>query len=285
MKRAFTLIELLVVIAIIAILAAILFPVFAQAKAAAKAAASLSNAKQQVLSSIMYNGDYDDMFVLGTAIETGNDQVCFGGIGCISTWSWSVQPYMKNAGLFNDPLANKNPSFTGFTQNRIDTWLSNYGYNYVYLSPQLDGSATGRQTGVSATGAANPADTVMVVSKYSTSESNTATGYWFSGNQSMDAAASMPADCATIAQLCFDNWGVGSAFGDASYLGLKTDEAGKNTGGNSFRASKNAVVGFVDGHTKKLSPGALSAGTNWNPTRAASSVTVVDKTKYLWDLE
>jgi prepilin-type N-terminal cleavage/methylation domain-containing protein len=282
LKKAFTLIELLVVIAIIAILAAILFPVFAQAKAAAKATASLSNTKQQQLGAIMYGGDYDDVNVLGTAVNTGNDQICFGGNFCISTWAWSAQPYMKNAGLFSDPLASKNPSFTGIPQNRIDTWLSNYGYNYVYLSSQSD--ATG-QKGVSATAAANPADTVMIVSKYSTTEAVQDGNYWFSGDMSMDAAASMPADCATIPYYCFDNWGVGSAFGDPSVLGLTKDEAGKNTGGNSFRATKNSVVGFLDGHAKKMSPGALAAGTNWTPTTNASSVTVVDRAKYIWDLE
>lgn len=62
-RRGFTLIELLVVIAIIAILAAILFPVFAQAKKAAKKASDLSNIKQLALASVMYSGDYDDIFV------------------------------------------------------------------------------------------------------------------------------------------------------------------------------------------------------------------------------
>jgi len=63
-RSGFTLIELLVVIAIIAILAAILFPVFAQAKVAAKKTACISNEKQQLLGTIMYNGDYDDTCVL-----------------------------------------------------------------------------------------------------------------------------------------------------------------------------------------------------------------------------
>src|ERR1700679_1981484 len=64
MKKAFTLIELLVVIAIIAILAAILFPVFAQAKLAAKKTGSLSNVKEVTLANIMYEGDFDDYFVI-----------------------------------------------------------------------------------------------------------------------------------------------------------------------------------------------------------------------------
>lgn len=94
-NRAFTLIELLVVIAIIAILAAILFPVFAQAKAAAKKTSSLSNLKQTTLGVIMYMGDSDDTFPMGSGY-------CWyyptdGG------WAWDTQPYMKSLSILRDP--------------------------------------------------------------------------------------------------------------------------------------------------------------------------------------
>lgn len=97
MKRAywkgFTLIELLVVIAIIAILAAILFPVFAQAKRAAKGAAAISDAKQLGLAQIMYEGDYDDFFSPVVMSDSWDAQ----------TWSYLVQPYMKDWGVLLDP--------------------------------------------------------------------------------------------------------------------------------------------------------------------------------------
>lgn len=96
-KGAFTLIELLVVIAIIAILAAILFPVFAQAKAAAKKTATLSNIKQLGLGSLMYAGDYDDIFPKAQSLDQYNN-------GWANSWAIVSQPYTKNYGIFRSPL-------------------------------------------------------------------------------------------------------------------------------------------------------------------------------------
>jgi len=107
-KTAFTLIELLVVIATIAILAAILFPVFAQAKAAAKKTASLSNIKQLVLASLMYNNDYDDTFVAQGEPTAANSW------GWQMTWIMHTLPYMKNYGILLDPSdSHTGPSWSG----------------------------------------------------------------------------------------------------------------------------------------------------------------------------
>lgn len=105
MKKGFTLIELLVVIAIIAILAAILFPVFAQAKLAAKQTVNLSNHKELGLAVIMYTNDYDDYFPLAQRYEP-TDTAFFG----TEPWQVSVQPYIKNWGLFQHPLGPSIPT-------------------------------------------------------------------------------------------------------------------------------------------------------------------------------
>lgn len=88
-NAGFTLIELLVVIAIIAILAAILFPVFAQAKVAAKKTADLSNLKQNMMATIMYAGDYEDV------LPHTNWQEDY-------VFAARVLPYTKNKDIFKN---------------------------------------------------------------------------------------------------------------------------------------------------------------------------------------
>jgi len=122
-RRGFTLIELLVVIAIIAILAAILFPVFARARAQARKATGISNLKQIGLGTMMYIQDYDERFPYynwgcHSCNESGNSGAgpradCPLGemsgndprFGSYSAAAWynSVNPYIKNAQLYQDP--------------------------------------------------------------------------------------------------------------------------------------------------------------------------------------
>jgi prepilin-type N-terminal cleavage/methylation domain-containing protein/prepilin-type processing-associated H-X9-DG protein len=123
-RRAFTLIELLVVIAIIAILAAILFPVFAKARAQARKTVGISNLKQIALGTLMYSQDYDEHWPYynwgcmscnesgnGTCNDPGPGHLSgdAAGFGAYSESAWcnSIQPYIKNSQLFQDPSDKK----------------------------------------------------------------------------------------------------------------------------------------------------------------------------------
>jgi prepilin-type N-terminal cleavage/methylation domain-containing protein len=103
--RGFTLIELLVVIAIIAILAAILFPVFAQARDKARQAACLSNVKQIALGISMYRQDWDGCgpFAGWPPGAKGQPNVHSPTSHYEFEWQFTVQPYLKNAGVLRCP--------------------------------------------------------------------------------------------------------------------------------------------------------------------------------------
>ncbi len=93
-STAFTLVELLVVIAIIAILTAILFPVFARARENARRASCLSNLKQIGLAYLQYAGDYDERYPLASQPAAP------------TSWTNTVQPYVKNFQIFRCPNDN-----------------------------------------------------------------------------------------------------------------------------------------------------------------------------------
>jgi prepilin-type N-terminal cleavage/methylation domain-containing protein/prepilin-type processing-associated H-X9-DG protein len=130
----FTLIELLVVIAIIAILAAILFPVFANAREKARQTSCLSNEKQVSLAVLMYVQDNEETYplsfgkypgigwVYGYAHDTPPDWENVDDPFWVKHsqcgWANSIQPYIKNYGVYACPSA--------ATQLR----LSDYGWTY-----------------------------------------------------------------------------------------------------------------------------------------------------------
>jgi prepilin-type N-terminal cleavage/methylation domain-containing protein/prepilin-type processing-associated H-X9-DG protein len=245
-RSGFTLIELLVVIAIIAILAAILFPVFAQAKQAAKKTQSLSNIKQTALASLMYNGDYDDVFVTPGLLAAPD-------YGWKNTWLVLIQPYMKNVDLFKCPGDNytnapteawdvdasgkKNPRFAYIANGVIGgrcgeaTWawdligVINAGRNWFSNASSASG-----------TGIALPAGTIMFATRYkvTTPRYDSAFSQWYTtmiGADGLDQG-SMPGSPN-------GTWGAL----DGNYDGtISTVFAGKSP------------FAFVDGHAAVMKP-------------------------------
>jgi prepilin-type N-terminal cleavage/methylation domain-containing protein/prepilin-type processing-associated H-X9-DG protein len=279
-RRAFTLIELLVVIAIIAILAAILFPVFAQAKLSAKKSSSLSNVKQIGLSAQIYQADYDDYFVLesngdlgpGTSLATQLQA------GTAQTWVLLLQPYMKNMQILVDPAVGDTDAVYGsgplawfYNQERF----SQYGYNYMFLSPWYDCvSALAR----SATSAVAPAETVM----FTTSQRfrTFPNGGYYQANAPGAWPIIAPAPHACI------RWDGTQGSGNWS---MNNGTVGPIT--SSTRATKpygGANVNWVDGHAKFIKDQALAIGTDYSTavyTNAEHGAVINDLSKYLWDLD
>ncbi|RYG43878.1 prepilin-type N-terminal cleavage/methylation domain-containing protein, partial [bacterium] len=151
-RQAFTLIELLVVIAIIAILAAILFPVFAQAKLAAKKSVALSGAKQTALGSIIYAGDFDDMFVPcaifnepgvnnpGANVENPGS----GNFYRVKPFDSILEPYIKSAELWAVP-ADSHPQSTYTSDDWL--WDGKYRGKFIRRSFQMMSNITTVQSG------------------------------------------------------------------------------------------------------------------------------------------
>ncbi len=282
-KSAFTLIELLVVIAIIAILAAILFPVFAQAKASAKMAASLSNTKQEGLALIMYGADYDDTIVHATFWNTGKDPLQFGAGLSFSTWAYTVNPYVKNGDILQDPAGPGTPTMWNSRVLSL-TSFPGYAFNYVWLSPST--GSPGRQGTVSFTAVAASANTVMLVNRGSYADGDGSFwGFDFTAYTTdtplLNTTVETP-DCWTIPQWCASAWGKGgwgSGVKDGNY------DAGYEIGGVSRRVAKGTTVCWVDGHATKPQALSLAKGTNYNPNNTPDQTAITDYNQYPWDTQ
>jgi prepilin-type N-terminal cleavage/methylation domain-containing protein/prepilin-type processing-associated H-X9-DG protein len=269
-NKAFTLIELLVVIAIIAILAAILFPVFAQAKLAAKKTASLSNTKQVGLAEIMYQGDYDDYFVLsGNATYTKGGPSFLKQLAAKTALSstFLTLPYIKSLGLFVDPAVGDSHGFFGSGSASIQynqELFGMYGYNYLFLSPWY---ACVSSEARSSSQAVQPASTVM----YATSQNfyNNQTEGWYAANPpgAWPIIAPSPLACIWYGNSLpfFDgNWAANPDLPQYGKYSAST-RADKPYGG--------ANVVWVDGHAKFMFDSALAAGTNYSSVDVTNSAT------------
>jgi prepilin-type N-terminal cleavage/methylation domain-containing protein/prepilin-type processing-associated H-X9-DG protein len=161
-RRGFTLIELLVVIAIIAILAAILFPVFAKAREMARQASCASNLKQYALATRMYVDDHDELYPMSAYME--------GSLlgGCVATFYWSVDPYVKNKQVTqcpSEPEAMDIPAVFGvfFAPCPGTPRFTSYSTNLdLFVTGAFPGPPGPPISPVSDAALSRPADTVML---------------------------------------------------------------------------------------------------------------------------
>jgi prepilin-type N-terminal cleavage/methylation domain-containing protein/prepilin-type processing-associated H-X9-DG protein len=281
MKRAFTLIELLVVIAIIAILAAILFPVFAQAKYSAKKSSSLSNIKQLQTASLIYGSDFDDNIPLFLSGPWSDFGAALGNTPQRArSWVETLTPYMKSMQMFVDPVRGDSngffasgPTASGTTSYRNQGRYTQYGLNYLFLSPWPN---CDRAVSRSFTQATDPAGTVFFTqSRLFTIEFQR--GYFMANAPGMWPIIA-PHDTYCIiydGSLGSGNWS-------------RNNPEGRITSSAYVDNSDGTNVSFLDGHAKFLKDGALAAGTDYgstSKTNANEGAAVTDKEKYLWNLD
>lgn len=291
-SNSFTLAHLVIIICLLVFGAMIAYPILSRPTYGSGPSLGMMSSKQINLAAIMYANDYDTSMPLGTSWHTGKDQLCLPvPVGCFSTWAWSIQAYMKTPGLFADASATPNPKRM-LGQDRFDTWETQFGYNYTFLSPYIPvadpANSNQHVIGVSHVSATAPAQRVMVASKWARSNLKTLDmwGTGFPGGMLLDAAVDPPV-CAPLPQMCVTNWGDGGFFDrtNPKYGMLLDPVEGRYTGGVAFRTATQAVVGFLDGHSKKLTERALAVGTNYAPGIPAASVVVTSSSSYLWSLK
>jgi len=291
MKKAFTLIELLVVIAIIAILAAILFPVFAQAKSAAKKTSDLSNLKQLAVGTLMYAGDYDDLFPRNDYLVAGRQN------WAPFTWREAAGPYVKNgismvlyasktsdpvavaAGqIWSSPGAPDGRYMYGANQGVMPSSQQfrtgghcgdNYSGNTIGDDQDCNANATGNTANSSVSQSQLPriANTAMLIpmgiaTDWGASNTYLQSGsWWWGGASSRIAGATIP-----------PTWDADGNSSEVNDYSGNINGKGPAIALPRFRYTGSVNVAWADGHAKSKKKGGLSwcndmfvSGSNVNP--------------------
>ena len=264
LRKGFTLIELLVVIAIIAILAAILFPVFAQAKMAAKQAAGISNQKQLLTSSIMYQADNDDVYHRLRAPQA-SFSACFTNTTCdqVQGWEDMLFPYIKSAEMFKSPI----DSIARDDCSTTATWGA-VSYSWNHGSSSLSDRETDTfgavayydtQGSMSATALGAPAQMIVLYEFWGTQMYRRWTGHWRYNSREIghNAAASAvnPASIPSWPRVLTTTWCSSKPNGAMLTMG---NYNGKH------------IYGFADGHAKAMDRSAIM-GRGWTYATAIAN--------------
>ncbi len=316
MKRAFTLIELLVVIAIIAILAAILFPVFAQAKSAAKKTMAISNFKQAGTAVAMYTGDYDGGHMLSNSGSIGGPGWGFGPPDTVP--AQQMLPYVKNGQIPIDPM----DPLQG-EENRIKEhskemgWAapysperrayasgvrSNIGYNYQFFSPwrvvrQASGPSYVGSASTTETQVGNPANTLMwgtsIWDRYPNGGGPKGGGNWVietpcwkDANGAWLQPMAMYASGTGDGTLRYYGSGWSNNANDwLVYGGLWPFYNQSNYPGFPGLKDGHVIMGFADTHVQSKPVNYAAAGCSVYGGGGYQQGKVIDKDKFIWDLE
>jgi prepilin-type N-terminal cleavage/methylation domain-containing protein len=313
-RHGFTLIELLVVIAIIAILAAILFPVLAQARESARQITCGSRFYQVARAVIAYSSDFDTYQPLTQWFAS-----FAGGDNCDDRiLAQLLMPYAKNWIVFrcpSDPQAtdaildacpadNEQPPTQQCIREYRWALKTNLGYNYVYLSPIMEQTGTGRWYNAPANDAriGNHASTVLFVDSVWWRDPRTRQplcgGNWIvmppcrlyrnAAGQTVDSFTIVREECDSRRASRWYDYGSGGCSSAARPACWRLQTAtGWYTwmefgGCWPWHRRERMMVAFVDGHTKAYTPAQLTVGCDARPQCGGF---ILNPRQYLWDLD
>jgi prepilin-type processing-associated H-X9-DG protein len=276
-------------IAIILTLAAVTFPVFNRAKAAAQRTVCASNMHQIALAVNMYADDYDSYFMLtsehpGPDANSRNDR----------TWVQLVLPYTRSFSIFHCPgdYSTKPKAESTFDQDLVpgDTdsryytasMHTNYGFNYQYLSPIVQGRTEWMPMPKPTSGIKQPSSTVMIIdSVWTRLEDGSPFG---GGNYLVTPPCRYRTTRDGSRMDSFNQYTFGDVKVFTTSLGWDTSNGNSASfHGNAWPWHNGRMnLGMVDGSVRSMSPEQLSDGCDLEEEWRGS---ITDVDSYLWDTQ